>query len=152
MVVRLHTWHHALIGAATCAVALSGCGSAAVPGSGAPPASGASGQAASGQAKVSLTVTVINGPGTAPSHWTLRCDPPGGSHPNPAAICRALLHMRTTVPFAERPKRMMCPMIMISNRRIIVSGTWFGTQVRHRVIIDGGCDVGLFGAMDKLLR
>lgn len=148
MVVRHHSWHNAVIGAAACAVALSGCGTAAAPGSGASSSGGST-----APAKIALTFTVTNGPGAAPRHWTVRCDPPGGTHPDPAATCSALLRMRMRMkePFATRPKRMICPMFLVSGRQIVVTGTWFGAQVR-RVIIDGGCDLSLFETMDKLLR
>jgi len=122
-------------------IAVAACGTATAPGGGGEP---------TGQAKprVSLTFRLANFPANHPAHWTLRCDPPGGSHPDPAAVCAPLLRMKN--PFAPLPKRTVCPMIMVSSRAILVTGTWFGSPV-HRSIIDGGCDLGLFEKLTALL-
>jgi hypothetical protein len=42
-------------------------------------------------------------------------------------------------------------MILRSNRRIVVTGTWFGTKV-HRLLVDGGCDMTLFSKLDRIFR
>lgn len=128
-----------IAGAAVCAIAVAGCGSATAPGSG----------GAAAAPKVSLKVTVTGGPGTAPAHWTLRCDPAGGTHPDPAAACKGLLEIKK--PFAPKPARMICPMIMISSKQVILTGTWFGQKV-HRIVIDGGCDVSLFSQLDQVFH
>jgi hypothetical protein len=36
----------------------------------------------------SLTITVDLGDGSAPQGWTLTCDPPGGTHPQPGSRLR----------------------------------------------------------------
>jgi len=127
----------AAVGAAV--IALAGCGTAASgPGAGNPPTQAA---------KVSLAITVTNGPGSKPVHWTLRCDPPGGTHPDPARTCRVLLAVKD--PFAPRPIHVMCPMIMESSRQAVVTGTWFGRPI-NRVVIDGGCDIGLWSKIGPI--
>jgi hypothetical protein len=148
--------------AAVCAVAmaflLAACGTATTPGAGnsGTPGTGASTRPGGGtssspataaQAKVALSFTV-SGPNTATAHWTLRCDPPGGTEPDAAAACAALLRLKQ--PFIIQPRHIMCPMIMPSARRIVVTGTWFGQKV-HRIVVDGGCDLGLFGTLGKWL-
>jgi len=40
-------------------------------------------------------------------------------------------------------------MLLLSNRKIVVTGTWFGVRV-HRIVVDGGCDIALFSKLDKL--
>jgi hypothetical protein len=136
-----------LLAAATAAgiLALAGCGTATTPGG----RSSASSTPAAAAAKVSLTFTITGMPGQPVRRWTLRCDPPGGTHQDPAAACAALLRMKD--PFAARPRRMICPMIVASGRQIVVTGTWFGTKV-HRHILDGGCDLALFGSVSKIFN
>ncbi|HET9898595.1 MAG TPA: SSI family serine proteinase inhibitor [Streptosporangiaceae bacterium] len=127
---------------------LAGCGTIAA---GAKSASGAgktSNTSKSAPPKVSLTVSIINET-HKPKHFVLTCQPTGGNAPDAQALCKSLLAMKR--PFTPPAKHLMCPMIMISDHQIIVKGTWFGQKV-ERVITDGGCDLGLFNAMDKVLH
>ena len=112
--------------------------------------SAASGPGGGTQAKGALTFTLSDGPGTPViRHWKLTCEPTGGTRPGAAAACAALIKLGK--PFAPRPTGIACPMILRSNRRILVTGTWFGTKV-HRVVVDGECDVDLFGKLDRIFR
>ncbi|HUD38150.1 MAG TPA: SSI family serine proteinase inhibitor [Streptosporangiaceae bacterium] len=118
-------------------VAVTGCGVAAAPGSG----------SASKAAKATLTLSLVNHqPGSSPKHWTLRCDPVGGTAPDPAATCKVLA--ATKEAFGPVKKNIMCPMILASSKQIVVSGIWYGHKV-HRIIIDGECDIGLFNNLNK---
>jgi hypothetical protein len=123
-------------GIAIAGLALAGCGSVAAPSGGAA-GSGGSGSPAAAP-KASLTITVQNGPGKKVSHWTLQCDPAGGTHPDPAKACAALLAVKN--PFAPIRTGQVCPMILASARRATFTGTWFGVKV-NRTVIDGGCDL-----------
>lgn len=150
MVVRARPSRHGtrigrllMIGAAAGTITLAGCGTAVGPGT------GTGGPAAPSPAKVALSFTVRKGPASAITRWTLRCDPPGGSLADPGAACTTLLAMKS--PFGPRPAQTICPMIMASSGQIVVTGTWFGQKV-HRVVVDGGCDLGLFGTLGKILR
>jgi|HubBroStandDraft_1064217.scaffolds.fasta_scaffold31122_4 hypothetical protein len=117
---------------------VAGCGTATAPHSGT--------KSVPQSAKVVLNVNLINWTGSGPRNWTLHCEPPGGTAPDPAAACKTLLALKQ--PFEPVRKPVMCPMIMFSSRQIEVSGTWFGQKV-HRVIIDGSCDVGVFNSLHK---
>jgi hypothetical protein len=108
--------------ATACAAALTACGST-------PAASPA-------PAKVSLDITVSTVPGAPSKHWTLRCDPPGGSHPDPAAACAVLL--KAKAPFAALSKGISCPMIRVGTKTAIVKGTYFGQHV-DTTFMPGGC-------------
>ena len=119
-------------------VVAAGCGTAAPSGHG----------GTSTHAKVMLKFDLTGGPGE-PKHWTLNCEPTGGTHPNPAATCAALLKLKS--PFAPRSKQMACPMIMRSDRKILVTGIWLGHTV-HRVVLDGSCDLDLFSTLDQILH
>src|SRR5579875_2148782 len=88
-------------------------------------------------ARVSLTITVDDHAG-APRHWTLRCDPPGGTHPDAAAACRVLLHAKN--PFGAIPKGMMCPMIAADAKTATVKGTFFGRHI-DTTFTEGGCQL-----------
>jgi hypothetical protein len=132
--------------AATGLAAVAACGSVAAPGSGGGSGSGGSSPAA---AKASLNIVVQGAPGTRPKHWTLQCDPAGGSHPNPAAACHALESVKSV--FAAAPPHHMCPMIVASARRATFTGTWFGTKV-NRTIIDGGCDLARWSKLGQVMH
>jgi len=121
--------------AAVGAAAAAGCGSAAAPSGPAP-------------AKVSLTVTLTGARGEPHGHWTVRCDPAGGTHPDPAGVCKALIAAR---PFVPQPPRKACPQIIVDSRAVIMTGTWFGKKV-HRVVIDGLCDLGLFAKLSRIFN
>jgi len=125
-----------LAGLAAAAVLLAGCSAAA------------NGGGNGGPAKVSLTFQLNHGAGTpVVKHWTLNCEPSGGGQANADAACTALLKLKH--PFAPLPAGVACPMLLLSNRKIVVTGTWFGVRV-HRIVVDGGCDIALFSKLDKL--
>ena len=133
-IARARTGARYLLIAAMCAVTATACGSVAA-GSGSA-AGSASGTATASAPKVSLDITVTSKPGAKPKHLTLRCDPAGGTHPDPAAACRVLLAAKS--PFAPVGKHIMCPMILVGTKTATVKGTWFGTKV-NSVLVDGGC-------------
>lgn len=131
----------AAAGVAIAGLALTACGSVAAPSAAGGSGTGGSGSAASSPAaapRASLTITVLNGPDKKIRHWTLQCDPAGGTHPHAAQACGALLALKN--PFAPIRAGQECPMILASSRRVTFAGTWFGAKV-DRTIIDGGCDL-----------
>jgi hypothetical protein len=111
--------------AVMCAAATTACGSTAAPAASpaAPP-------------KVSLDIKITGGTAKA-EHWTLRCEPTGGSHPDAAAACRVLLGAKD--PFAPVSRGLMCPMILASTRVARVTGTYFGQQI-NTTFVRSGCD------------
>ena len=116
--------------AAACASAVTACGSTPAA---SPPAAAA--------AKVSLDITVSTTPGAPTKHWTLRCDPAGGTHPNPAAACAVLL--KAKAPFAAPAKGIMCPMIRVGTKTAVIKGTYFGRHV-DTTFMPGGCGLPLW--------
>ena len=114
-----------LAAAALLALAACGSGSGAGSGTAAPPA------------KVSLSVVVTPSPGAKPEHWTLHCEPTGGSHPDAAAACRQLLKAKN--PFGPIPRGIMCPMIAAGPGQASVTGTYFGKHVTGTFTQAGGC-------------
>ena len=124
-----------LLIAAVCAAAATACGTAAPASSPAP-------------AKVSLDIKVTGGSGSA-EHWTLRCDPVGGSHPHAAAACAVLLKARD--PFAPGPRGAMCPMILGSTPVARVTGIYFGKHV-DTTFTQGGCSGARWTEIGQVFR
>ena len=109
--------------------------------------SGTGSNAHGGSAKVALKFQVKGVAGdTKPK--TLTCDPAGGSQPSAAAACTVLLRLKKS-PFAPIAGETNCPMLLRSNEKILVTGTWFGVTV-HRLVVDGGCDIALFDSLKKI--
>lgn len=149
------------VAVAACALLAAACGSTAAPTTGAPTAGapGASGassnSAASGSAstasaaRVSLDVTFAASASGPATHYTLRCEPAGGTTPDPAAACSRLLAGASL--FASRRGHVMCPMIMASAGRARVSGTYLGKTVRE-TIVDGGCDLARWAELKAVFK
>jgi Subtilisin inhibitor-like len=155
------------VAVAACALLAAACGSAAAPGSASGP--GTSGTSASGSstasagtsgsgsgsagttsaAKVSLDVTFAASPTTAGRHFTLRCDPAGGTAPDAATACSKLLSGKNL--FGPKPAHVMCPMIMSTAGRATVTGTYLGKKV-HETIVDGGCDLGRYQQLKQIFE
>ena len=114
--------------AAAALLAVAACGSSG---------SGASSGATAPPAKVSLSVVVTPSPGAKPEHWTLRCEPTGGSHPDAAAACGQLLKAKN--PFGPIPRGFMCPMIAAGPGQASVTGTYFGKHVTGTFSQSSGC-------------
>jgi Subtilisin inhibitor-like len=150
---RARTGARYLLIAAMSAVTATACGSVAAAqgsGAGSGSAAGSSSGAAASAPKVSLDMTVTTGrPGAKPQHWTLRCDPPGGTHPDPAAACRVLL--AAGAPFAPLHKHVECPMIMASSAKATIKGTWFGKKV-NMVLVDGGCAMARWAKIGQIFN
>jgi hypothetical protein len=128
-----------VVAAATCLVAAAACGSAAAP----RPTSAAA-------PKVSLSITVSAAPGSQAQHWTLTCDPAGGTHPDPAAACAELL--RTGDPaVAPQPKSLSCPMILASAKTASITGTYYGHPV-NTTIREGGCGPTLWTRLGQVVN
>jgi hypothetical protein len=144
--------------AGACALLAAACGSTAAPGSGAPasggsssgsPATSSSGPATTAAAKISLDVSFSGSPTTAAAHYTLRCDPAGGTVANPAAACATLTSGASL--FGPLPAHVACPMIMADAGRAIVTGTYLGQPV-HETIVDGGCDESRWVKLRQVFR
>jgi hypothetical protein len=92
-------------------------------------------------------VTFAASPNNPATHYTLRCEPAGGTVPDPAAACARLLTGANI--FAPRPARVACPMILASSGRAAVTGTYLGQQV-HVTIVDGGCDLSRWSKLKSV--
>jgi hypothetical protein len=88
--------------------------------------------------------------GTAYS-LTLRCEPDGGTAPDPATACAQLLADPDLLDPQPAGHVIACPMIMASGGRAVVDGTYLGRHV-DETIIDGGCDLQRWAELVQVFR
>ncbi|HEU5483629.1 MAG TPA: SSI family serine proteinase inhibitor [Microlunatus sp.] len=95
-----------------------------------------------------LTIVVDDGTG-ATTTWTLTCDPPGGTHPDPAGACQSL----TEHPSALRPvpKDKMCAQVYGGPERATVRGTWDGEQVLASLSRTNACETARWDSLVPLV-
>lgn len=143
-----------------CALLTAGCGSAAAPRSAGAGTHGSAGTTSSqggtssagttSAAKIALTVSFSGSPSTAPGHYTLRCEPSGGTVRDADAACAMLLKRAASL-FGPLPAHMECPMVMAGAGRATVTGTYLGRQI-HEVLVDGGCDLSRWAELGQIVR
>lgn len=92
-----------------------------------------------------LSITVRAGAGTASRTYTLRCDPPGGDHPDPEAACAAL--DRAARPFAPVPADQACTQVYGGPQTATIDGTWRGELVSARYDRTDGCEIARWDAL-----
>jgi hypothetical protein len=97
----------------------------------------------------SLSISVTAAHGSAPRHWTLTCDPAGGTHPDPQAACAALAHAKD--PFSPVASTAMCPMIPASPQTAAITGTWDGKKISATYSRATGCAVQRWNQLNKVL-
>jgi hypothetical protein len=140
--LRARTGARYLLIAAICAAAATACGSTMAP-------TGAAAPASTTAPKVSLDIRVSGVQGKPAEHWTLQCDPVGGTHPDPAKACAILL--KAKAPFAPAPKRAACPMIMVSSKIAKVTGTYFGQHI-DTTFTQGGCQLARWAKIGQIFN
>jgi len=144
---RSGAWY--LLVTALCVMLATACGTVSATGGGAAGSSSPSAAMAKAKAaKISLDITVTSA-GAKAKHWTLQCEPAGGTHPDPAAACRVLLAGK--YPFAAVPKGVMCPMIVAGTKRALVTGTWLGKKV-DMTLFRGGCYLGRWAKIGQIFN
>ena len=119
------------------------CGSAAAP----PTDTGQNATNQAARAKLQVVETI---PGGQARHWSLRCDPAGGTMPDAAAACQ-LLATDATILHPLRGTHIMCPMITANARTFTITGTWSGSKL-HEVVTDGGCDLRRWSKMAQIFN
>lgn len=97
-----------------------------------------------------LTVTVTPKSGADPREWTLKCDPPGGSHPDAKKACAALT--KAEHPFKPTPKNRMCTQIYGGPQQAKIHGTWQGTKVDASYSRKNGCEINRWNALKPVLN
>jgi hypothetical protein len=88
-----------------------------------------------------LTIMVRVGSGKT-STWRLTCDPPGGTHPDPKAACRAL-ESNGAAALPPVPKDKVCAQIYGGAETATITGTWQGKKIISRFARNDGCQITL---------
>lgn len=110
-----------------------------------------------------LTAGLLLGPAGAPAHAagphdvaaqtllrltveggqtaTLRCDPPGGTHPNAAAACSAVAAVSGDLELLPRRPDVFCPAVY-DPVTVEAAGTWRGRPVNYRATFGNRCELG----------
>ncbi|SDD32720.1 SSI family serine proteinase inhibitor [Auraticoccus monumenti] len=95
-----------------------------------------------------LVVELDDGSGEVVT-WQLRCDPPGGDHPDPEAACAALEgHPEALAPV---PGDRMCSQQFGGPMTATLTGTWRGDPVDSRFSLTDGCEIARWNALTGLL-
>jgi hypothetical protein len=100
---------------------------------------------------VSLDVTIHPADNAMPYSLTLRCDPDGGTVPDPATACAELLADPALLEPQPVGHVIACPMILASSGLAVVDGTYLGRQV-DETIMDGGCDLHRWAELMQIFR
>ncbi|MCX9191930.1 hypothetical protein C3Y87_10980 [Carbonactinospora thermoautotrophica] len=100
-----------------------------------------------------LRVTV-DPDGGAVRTWTLRCDPPGGTHPDPRAACTAIdeAFRGGDDPFAPTPRDMLCAEIFGGPQTATISGTWRGKPVNASYSRVNSCEIARWDRLKPVLE
>ena len=98
----------------------------------------AGGAAAAARPRTDLTLVYMAEAGYATA-VTLRCDPPGGAHPKPAAACRTLRAVGGR-PARIKPARTMCTMIY-APITAQVTGKWRGKKISWSRTYGNTCEM-----------
>jgi hypothetical protein len=97
-----------------------------------------------------LVVTVDPGDGV-PDEWSLTCDPPGGTHPDPEAACAALADLDPDV-MAAVPGDQMCTQQFGGPQTATIAGRWDGTDVDASFSRENGCEIARWDALVDVLQ
>jgi Subtilisin inhibitor-like len=82
---------------------------------------------------------------------TLRCEPDGGTVPDPASACAQLLADPGLLEPQPVGRVTACPMIMAGSGRAVVDGSYLGRRV-DETIVDGGCDLQRWAELMQVIR
>ena len=96
-----------------------------------------------------LRIVVRPYPGGPVTTWTLTCDPPAGTHPDPAGACRALDAARD--PFAPVPADLLCTQVYGGPETAEITGTWHGAPVSATYRRTDGCEIARWAALAAVL-
>lgn len=100
--------------------------------------------------RTELTIAVTETRGGQPTTWTLTCDPPGGTHPDPAAACAAL--DAGDAAFAPVSADVACTEIYGGDQTARVTGNWRGEPVDATFSRANGCEIDRWDQLRDLLH
>ena len=100
--------------------------------------------------QTSLVITIDAGDGAAAQDWTLTCDPPGGTHPDPAAACAALADIDPDV-FQPIAPNQVCTQIYGGPETATMRGSRNGTPLNASFARNNGCEIARWDTITPLL-
>jgi Subtilisin inhibitor-like len=100
-------------------------------------------------AETDLTIVLNTGSGSTRT-WRLTCKPPGGTHPDPKAACRAL-ESNGAVALPPVPKDKACTQIYGGPETASITGTWQGQRVMSTFARNDGCQISRWKLMEGVL-
>jgi hypothetical protein len=102
------------------------------------------------QSGTELTITVWHEGREAGSArlWTLRCDPPGGTHPAPEAACRALAASPEALD--PVPPDVVCAQVYGGPQVARVTGVYRGRRIAASFDRTNSCEIGRWNALVAL--
>jgi hypothetical protein len=96
-----------------------------------------------------VIVVQPEGPGGPELEASLECDPPGGTHPDPEAACRALFANRQALePVAADA---ICTQLYGGPNRATIRGTLEGREVAAELNRTNGCEIDRWDRLKHLL-
>jgi Subtilisin inhibitor-like len=99
--------------------------------------------------ETNLTIVISDGSGSSKT-WRLTCDPPGGTHPDPSAACRAL-ETNGAAALPAVPKDKACTQIYGGPETATITGTWQGERVISTFARNDGCQINRWKLLEGLL-
>ena len=82
--------------------------------------------------------------------WTVHCDPAGGTHPRPVAVCRELASLGWEA-FRPVPHDMACAELYGGPQAAVVSGRVGGRRVWAKLTRTDGCQIARWTRVRSLL-
>ncbi len=109
----------------------------------------------SGETTKDMTsVTVVyweeNGPPAPSVTWTVSCDPPAGTSPDPATACNTLNAAELSL-FEPAAEEVRCTEIFGGPERVDVKGTLRGKPIEATFTRQNGCEIKRWNALEGLI-
>ena len=95
-----------------------------------------------------LTIVIVDGAGSTTT-WTLTCDPPGGTHPDPDGACAALDRHRAALDPVPADK--ICAQVYGGPERATITGSWRGEPVHTTLARTDSCETARWDALVPLV-
>ncbi len=96
-----------------------------------------------------ISVSYVAQDGASAKHWTLHCNPTGGTHKSAKKACTALLKVKD--PFKSSDPNMMCTEQYGGPESADVRGIWNGKKIRANFSKINGCEIARWQKVQALL-
>ncbi len=96
-----------------------------------------------------INVSYVAQDGASAKHWTLHCNPAGGTHKSAKKACAALLKVKN--PFKSSDPDLMCTQQYGGPESADVRGIWKGKKIRTNFSKINGCEIARWQKVQALL-